>query len=79
VRMCTVRPDRFLRRPGRQSRAARADGTLPPTALSEQVTSWVAESFRRGGLNASPAARTGQDRRGDAGRGRQGIGTVVAP
>jgi len=37
-----------------------AAGTLPPTALSEQVTSWVTESFRRSGLDASLGARLGQ-------------------
>ncbi len=34
-----------------------AAGTLPPTALSEQVAFWVTESFRRSGLDASLGAR----------------------
>jgi 2-polyprenyl-3-methyl-5-hydroxy-6-metoxy-1,4-benzoquinol methylase len=37
-----------------------AAGTLPPTALSDQVTSWVTESFRRAGLDASLGARLAQ-------------------
>jgi SAM-dependent methyltransferase len=37
-----------------------AAGTLPPTALSEQVTFWVTESFRRSGLDASLGARLTQ-------------------
>jgi SAM-dependent methyltransferase len=37
-----------------------AAGTLPPTALSEQVTFWVTESFRRSGLDASLGARLAQ-------------------
>jgi SAM-dependent methyltransferase len=37
-----------------------AAGTLPPTALSEQITFWVTESFRRSGLDASLGARLPQ-------------------
>jgi hypothetical protein len=37
-----------------------AAGSLPPTALSEQVTGWVTESFRRSGLDASLGARLTQ-------------------
>jgi SAM-dependent methyltransferase len=37
-----------------------AAGTLPPTALSEKVTYWVTESFRRSGLDASLGARLPQ-------------------
>jgi SAM-dependent methyltransferase len=37
-----------------------AAGSLPPTILSEQVRSWVTESFRRSGLDASLGARLGQ-------------------
>jgi 2-polyprenyl-3-methyl-5-hydroxy-6-metoxy-1,4-benzoquinol methylase len=34
-----------------------AAGTLPPTALSDQVIHWLTESFRRSGLDASLGAR----------------------
>lgn len=34
----------------------RAAGTLPPTTLSEQVVFWIAESFRRSGLDPSLGA-----------------------
>jgi SAM-dependent methyltransferase len=37
-----------------------AAGALPATALSEQVTFWVTESFRRAGLDASLGARLAQ-------------------
>jgi SAM-dependent methyltransferase len=37
-----------------------AAGTLPPTALSQQVAFWVTESFRRSGLDASLGARLAQ-------------------
>jgi SAM-dependent methyltransferase len=34
-----------------------AAGTLPPTALSDQVIHWLVEAFRRSGLDASLGAR----------------------
>jgi SAM-dependent methyltransferase len=37
-----------------------AAGTLPTTPLSEQVTFWVVEAFRRAGLDASLGARLAQ-------------------
>ncbi len=37
-----------------------AAGALPPTALSAQVSFWIAESFRRSGLDPSLGARLAQ-------------------